>query len=254
VKTKRLTEFSHRREDQESILTNISSFFLLYAGAGMSRIWQVAIVMSLALSGSMPSFAHADYFGFSFGSGGHGGHHGHHHYHHCPPAWGISYGVFAPPPPRVVYVEPPIVRERVYVQPTVVQERVILPTPTRSNSVDAGYSSNTLPPPPNRESVDKPIVIRNGSNKGVPVAFVVDNQDEELNDGQTRTFSTTGNRTVEFDRGGNRGVARYELSGGVYSFVVTNNGWDLVRDTETTRTAKQPIPRKNSLPNDSTLR
>jgi hypothetical protein len=219
----------------------------------MSRIWQIGLVVGCVLVGSFPSAAQADYFGFSFGSGGHG--HGHHHYHHCPPSWGISYGVFAPPPPRVVYVEPPIVRERVYVQPTVVQERVMLPPQTRSPEVDAGYSSRTLPPPPNREAMDKPIVIRNGSNKGVPVAFVVDNHDEELNDGQAHTISSSGKHTIEFDRGGDRGVARYELTSGLYSFVVTNNGWDLVRDTsETMRTAKQPIPRKNSIPLDTTLR
>lgn len=209
----------------------------------------VWMVCALVASSLVPS-AQADYFGFSYNSGGHGGHY---HHRHCAPGWGVSYGFFAPPPPRVVYVEPaPVIRERIYVQPPVVQERVIVPTPAPSYPASNSFSSNSLPTPPNRNMVDKPVVIRNGANKGATVAFIVDNRDEELSDGQSRTFSGSGNHTIEFDRGGDRGVARYELTGGVYSFVVTSNGWDLVRDTDTTRTAKQSIPRKNEIPGETT--
>jgi hypothetical protein len=98
------------------------------------------------------------------------------------------------------------------------------------------------------------VVVRNAAGKGAQVAFLVDNKDEELSDGQTRTFSGNGNRVIEFDRGGDRGTARYELTGGVYSFVVTNNGWDLVKETGVPQTAKRPVLRRNELPDDTRLR
>jgi len=194
--------------------------------------------------------AKADGFGFSYGSGGRGYHH-----HGCyggyggyGPAFGFS--VWSPPP-RYVYVAPPPVVQ--YVQPPVIQQPVIIQQPPPVNSYGATTSSpnvasNQLPAPPTRTaSTGSPVVIRNSSNKGVPVAFLVDDKSEELRDGQTRTYSGS-SHVIEYDRGGNLGTARYELAGGLYSFVVGNNGWELLRDSNTTRTADRPAVKRNELP------
>jgi hypothetical protein len=90
------------------------------------------------------------------------------------------------------------------------------------------------------------VIIRNSSGKGVPVAFLVDEQSQELRDGQTRSFNGS-SHVVEYDRGGDLGTARYELSSGLYTFLVGDNGWELVRDSNT-RTADRPIVKRNELP------
>jgi hypothetical protein len=53
---------------------------------------------------------------------------------------------------------------------------------------------------------------------------------------------------IEFDRGGDLGTARYELTGGLYTFLVGDNGWELLRDSNATRTADRPAVKKNELP------
>lgn len=224
----------------------------------MRRIAIPALVLAVSLVGSMGN-VHADYFSLSLGGGGHhhhGHHHGHHHHRHHHHGWGFTY--IAPPPPRYVYVAPPpVIQERVYVTPPAVQERVIIQqsqpvTSTTNVPSNNNVASTTprLPAPPTRSTAfGSPVVIRNSCGKGVPVAFLVDDRSEELGDGQSRTFSGS-SHVVEFDRGGDLGTARYELTAGVYAFAVTDRGWELVRETNpsSARTADRPALRKNELP------
>ena len=217
--------------------------------------WPWLVMAVLAIS-ALANPAQADQFGLYFGSGGYG--HGHGYHHSCwQPGWGVQYGGWYPPPPRYVYVEPaPVIRERVYVQPSVIQERVIVqpPAPAYTPSYTSPPQVSQFPAPPNRDTVDAPVIIRNSAGKNVPVAFLVDSKDEELTEGQARTFSGSGKRVIEFDRGGDRGTARYELTGGLYSFTVTSNGWDLVRETGVPQTAKRPVLRRNEIPGEIKLR
>jgi hypothetical protein len=209
-----------------------------------------SLLLAAFLTALVAGNAQADNFSFSIGSGYRGHHHGHHHHHGCyGPAFGIS--LWSPPPPRYVYVAPPPVVH--YVQPPVIQQPVIIQQPPPVNSYGAvtsspNVASNSLPAPPTRTvATGSPVVIRNSGNKGVPVAFLVDDKSEELRDGQTRTYSGS-SHVIEYDRGGNLGTARYELTGGLYSFVVGNNGWELLRDSNTTRTADRPAVKRNELP------
>jgi hypothetical protein len=203
-------------------------------------------LLATFLTALVAGYAQADGFSFSVGSG----YRGYHHHHGCyGPAWGFS--MWSPPP--YVYVPPPPVVQ--YVQPAVVQQPVIIQQPPPVTSYGAAASApapnvaaNQLPSPPTRAaSTGSPVVIRNASNKGVPVAFLVDDKNEELRDGQTRTYSGS-SHIVEFDRGGNLGTARYELTSGLYSFVVGENGWQLLRDSAATRTAGRPAVKRNELP------
>jgi hypothetical protein len=148
-----------------------------------------------------------------------------------------------------VYVAPPPVVERVYVQPPVVQERVIIEQPRTSSYDSAASTTSTarLPAPPARAETGSPVVIRNTNGRGLNVAFLLDDRNEELRDGQTRTFAGS-SHVVEFDRGGTLGTARYELTGGLYGFVVGENGWELVRDSSAPRTAERPTLKANELP------
>ena len=81
--------------------------------------------------------------------------------------------------------------------------------------------------------------------RAAPVAFLIDDKSEELRDGQARSFSGS-SHVIEFDRGGELGTARYELTGGLYQFSVGDNGWELVKDSNASRTADRPAVRRTS--------
>jgi len=209
------------------------------------RLFAVAVVIGLLVGSSRP--ATAQHFSFSIG---HGHYHGCHH-HHCwddPWFWGphFDYVYVAPPPPRVVYVQPREVEVRTVVpQDSVSRPANIAPrtSPGRlaASSADAG-GTNT-------------VQIWNGGSQKIPVAFLVDSKQVELHDGQSHSLHGSGKRIVEFDRGGDFGAARYELSGGQYEFVVTGRGWDLVRKTGASPgISLKPLMKKNVLPDDTVTR
>jgi hypothetical protein len=212
----------------------------------MRGILVATAVLAVAMTGSV---CQADHFSFSFGSGYCGP-------RHCGPSWGFAY--FPPPPPRYVYIAPaPVIQERIYVQPPVVQERVIIQqqatpvtTTIQNPPANVAASSPRLPSPPTRQAVaSSPVVIRNTAGRGASVSFLLDDRSEELRDGQSRAF-TGSTHVIEFDRGGDLGTARYELTTGVYAFTVTEQGWELVRDAHEppTRTADRPAVKRNELP------
>jgi hypothetical protein len=216
----------------------------------MSQKCFTALVLSVCLLSAGTCWG--DNFSFSLGVGHVG--HGPARPHCYAPHYGAHYHWFAPPP-RYVYVEPPVVQERIYVQPAVVQERVVVQqaAPSYETRYSAPVARNAAPV--NVNVATAPVVIRNASGKGYDVSFVLNETNAELADGQTRSFNAQGKHIVEFDRGGDRGTAHYELEGGLYSFVITNNGWDLVKDTSTpTQTAKRPLLRRNELPDDVKIR
>lgn len=207
-----------------------------------------SLVLALVITGALAGTGQADSFSFSIGGGGgpycHPGHHRH------GPSWGFSYWV--PPPPRYVFVAPPpvvhYVPQPVIQQPVIIQQLPPAVSYGAATTSSPNVASNSLPAPPTRNAATgTPVVIRNSSTKGVPVAFLIDDKSEELRDGQARSYSGS-SHVVEYDRGGNLGTARYELTGGLYSFVVGDNGWELVRDSNSTRTADRPAVKKNELP------
>jgi hypothetical protein len=192
----------------------------------MRSLFCALVLVSLGLTAAPASAQH-----FSFGiSSGHGHHHHHHHHggwhfdwHDC---WHDHYY------PRYVYAYPaPVIRERVYVE--------------REPRVYESRSYSTTAPP----AADTLITVQNGAGKAVAVTFLMDAQDVSLRDGEQRSFTGRSSRVVEFDRGGDFGSARYDLTPGDYEFVITTRGWDLQRKTSAAAsTAAKPSVRKNALP------
>lgn len=168
-----------------------------------------------------PLSAKAQHFSFAFGH--YGGHYDDWHHHGWYDHWS--------PPPHVVYVNPPPPRT-VYVVPQTAANQYAAPL-SAAPAVQA--SPNTAAAP--RKNTTQPggrIAIKNASGKGVPVAFLVDGNDVELDDRRSQLFASTGSRIIEFDRGDEFGSARYELTPGNYQFLITDLGWQLVRENPTT--------------------
>jgi hypothetical protein len=171
-----------------------------------------------------------------------GGHYGHgYHHHHHGHFWGPSfyYGYYAPPP--VTYLYPaPVRREITYVVP-------------QANTASAAASGlariearpNALPPQTGT------VLIENPADSGSVVGFVVDEKTEvSLQPGESRVLSNSSSYLVEFDRGGNFGIARRTLGQGKFEFVATNSGWDLVsrRTASAQQAAARPSVQRNELP------
>lgn len=205
----------------------------------MQRTVIVVAVLALGSLSSTVAQAGKPHIDLFFGVGAPGcGWHGHHH-HYYPRPYVYAY---APPPVTYVYPQPAVQ----YVAPTYAPAAA---APAPSNWTGrAEPRSNILPA---SQSVTSTVTIRNPAASGGTVAFVVDDNDEvTLNAGQTQTLTHRGSYNVEFDRGGDFGVARKSLSSGAYEFQVTERGWDLV---EAGRVASKPSVRRNELPG-STLR
>ena len=202
----------------------------------MLRILLGMALVTSALSTWVPGEATAQHFSFGFGHGG-----GHYDdYHH---GW---YDHWAPPP-SVVYVNPPAPRT-VYVVP----QNTANPYNAQVGAATVNRASPTTTVAAPRKISTQPagrITIKNASGKVVPVAFLVDGKDIELDDGASQPFTAAGTRIVEFDRGDEFGSARYELSPGTYQFSITERGWQLLReDSGSSQTAAAAGIRKNSLP------
>src|SRR5262245_22902026 len=179
-----------------------------------------------------PADSHAQSFGFSVGSGGHC------HHHHCGGwSFGFSHGPYWGPayyaPPAIVYAPPPVIQDRViYVQPPPAPAPAVLPAnpyTSTSSAPSSSLAANNAPSLAGSTSSDDRIVIRNAAGAKLPVSFLVDGQDVDLNDGATRTFVGRTRRTIQYDRGGHFGSTQQDLTGGQYEFRITASGWDLVR-------------------------
>jgi hypothetical protein len=151
---------------------------------------------------------------------------------------------YAPPP---VYVYPAPV-----MQPVLPAYAAPAYTPAPSAPAPAAtppaaqWTTRTEPRANALPTATATVTVRNPSASGGPVAFVVDEAREvTLQAGQTQTLSSQPRYIVEFDRGGDFGVARKTLTSGAYEFQVTDRGWDLI---EAARVAQKPAPQPNALP------
>ncbi len=73
--------------------------------------------------------------------------------------------------------------------------------------------------------------IVNPANNGAALAFQVNGQPYTLAPGKQQEVMAGPGVEIVFDRGGQFGVARYSLNGGVYAFALTPGGWELLQQT-----------------------
>lgn len=81
--------------------------------------------------------------------------------------------------------------------------------------------ANVLPAAPMRVAIENPL------GNGVRIQFVIDGQAGSLEPGQRIEIGQLNPQVVEFDRGGQFGVARYGLAEGIYTFAATPQGIEL---------------------------
>lgn len=200
-------------------------------------------VLALAIMATSGSLASAQSIRFSIG-GGPGC-----HYRHCAPSYYFGYSAPAPIYVYPRYVAPPPVT---YVYPYAAAPPIVAPAPVAAAPVPAADTwkprteprANALP-----VSEGQVAIIRNPASSGGTVSFVIDEDREvALAEGQAHKVTNHGGTIVEFDRGGDFGTTRKTIGSGLYEFVVTERGWDLVNQKERVQTAAKPSVRSNVLP------
>lgn len=77
--------------------------------------------------------------------------------------------------------------------------------------------------------VTKQITVLNPEANGADVTFLADEEVVALKSGYFSKMETRSKLTIEFDRGGEFGSARYTLTEGTYRFDVTERGWELFK-------------------------
>jgi hypothetical protein len=154
------------------------------------------------------------------------------------PSWydsgyGYGYGSGYGYGPR--YYSPPVVIERQVVQP---QVRYV---PVQAQP--AAYQGQG-------------IAIRNPAKTETTLSYTIDSQDEHaIAAGETQRLKSKRICTIDFDRGGDFGHARYSIYEGWYQFTPTDRGWELFRQLgpmpadETTASEKTKV-KANPLPGD----
>ena len=177
-----------------------------------------------------PNWAAAQHFSFSVGHGHGHHHHGWHHPHHC---WDDPF--WCGPHFDYVYVAPP---------PVCVAKFATCSRSSRSSKRVSSAAREHHTYSRRRRATCKSGTLAAGVCR---LASWPTDSRFPLSDGQSHTFYGGGPRTIEFDRGGDFGTARVELTGGQYEFLVTSRGWDLVRAaTRRQRLAKRP--RRHAMP------
>ena len=85
--------------------------------------------------------------------------------------------------------------------------------------------------------------IVNPASNGAALGFQVNGQPYTLAAGMQQEVMAGPGVEIVFDRGGQAGVARYSLNGGMYAFTPTPSGWELLQQT-----AEQvPVPAARSI-------
>lgn len=209
-------------------------------------------LLATALCVGLAAPAQGQHFSMQFGSYG-GGYHHHHHHHDCYGGY-PGFGFFYAPPP-VTYVYSPPVRREVYVVPQATAPLAqsspgaasasgLARVEARPNLLPAQHSSTGL-----SAANASTVIVSNPVQSGGAVDFVVDGKVEvSLQPGESRALTNSSSYLVEFDRGGNFGLARRTLGQGTFDFVPTASGWDLVSRAASVQSATRIRPKHNDLP------
>ncbi|MCE9566478.1 MAG: hypothetical protein K8U57_31025 [Planctomycetes bacterium] len=175
----------------------------------MKSLLSFAAVWVVVLAGG--SVAQAQHFhGHAHYHRGHIHYHGHYHYPNSyaypsyfdgsPAIYGSSWYT-----PTITYPAP------------VVNPAVIIPASATS------FKSNALPP-----YSGPGVTLRLPAEYPDPVIVRIDKRDIELKPGTEVTLKEKPVYVVEFDRGGDYGAARHDLTEGLYTMTVGNKGWHVM--------------------------
>jgi len=82
---------------------------------------------------------------------------------------------------------------------------------------------------PGAAAATGPIKLSNPKKNSVALNYTLNGHSYSIQPGHSQALGAGSVWTIQFDRGGSFGQARYSLSSGTYTFKATDKGWDLYR-------------------------
>lgn len=123
--------------------------------------------------------------------------------------------------------------------PAIVMRHPVVVTRSRAYGSPAAPPANFLPTP---SSEAASVVLLNPKENNGPVNYALNAIRYTMLPGYEQKLPAGRTWTLEFDRGGSFGRARYTLTPGTYAFAVTERGWDVSRRTDSLTTDPPPPP------------
>ena len=65
-----------------------------------------------------------------------------------------------------------------------------------------------------------------------PVSYTINGHEYTIRSGESQWLLNDRDWEIEFDRGGDFGLARYSMSPGIYTFKLTKKGWEIFHDDD----------------------
>ncbi len=98
----------------------------------------------------------------------------------------------------------------------------------RSSPSRRSVSENPLP----REGANLPIKITRSDDFDAPLSYTLNDHEYKMRPGESQWLLNDRDWEIEFDRGGDFGLARYSMSPGIYTFKLTKKGWEIFHDDD----------------------
>lgn len=108
------------------------------------------------------------------------------------------------------------------------------------------YTTNYAGPIAVQPGYGLPIRITNPASSTAPINYSLNGYNYVIRPGESQTLVNDRAWTIQFDRGGEFGRARYSLNPGLYEFTVAANGWDIFQ--QALPTAPSATVAGNTLP------
>jgi hypothetical protein len=124
--------------------------------------------------------------------------------------------------------------------------------PSYSGGGGGTYVRQATPPavPPQRPGAGLPIKLMSPDDAGVAIKYSINEYGYTIEPGHSQTITNDRDWVITFDRGGDFGIAQYTLSPGIYTFALTDKGWQVYHDADMSKLASSPAKTvaKNELP------
>lgn len=122
---------------------------------------------------------------------------------------------------------------------------LVVPVAPRSSGGSYVRRSAPIEAPRERPGAGLPIKIVSPDDAGVALSYSLNEFDYTIAPGESQTISNDREWIITFDRGGEFGTARYSLAPGLYSFKLTEQGWQVYHDADLSKvTGVQPTASK----------
>lgn len=109
---------------------------------------------------------------------------------------------------------------------------IVAPSPTYYHHNGGGAQRRVVENPLPRVGAHLPIKIVRNDEFDAPLSYTLNDHEYKIRPGESQWLLNDRDWEIEFDRGGDFGLARYSMSPGIYTFKLTKQGWEIFHDDD----------------------